>query len=132
MKLLLDANLSPRVAHILRDKALDAIHVRDHGLQRATDAQILRFARDQDLVVISEDTDFGELLATTQARRPSLVLVRSGEPLTPDDHAALLTANIPLVFDDLKLGAIVVLERSRMRVRHLPLLPRPRPSAGDP
>ncbi|MDQ3756313.1 MAG: DUF5615 family PIN-like protein [Actinomycetota bacterium] len=34
MKLLLDANLSPRLAALLNKQGNDSVHVREHGLQR--------------------------------------------------------------------------------------------------
>ena len=111
MKLLLDSNLSPRVAQLLREADLDAAHVRDHDLQHATDAVILEFARLHSLVLVSEDTDFGELLAQQRKAAPS------------SEQAAVLVANLPRLHDDLDQGAIVVIERSRLRGRRLPLLP---------
>lgn len=45
MKLLVDANLSPRVAAILRSAGHDARHVTDVGLGTASDAEILAWTR---------------------------------------------------------------------------------------
>jgi predicted nuclease of predicted toxin-antitoxin system len=95
VRLLLDANLSPRVAELLNARGFDAVHVRERGMQHARDPQILARAADEDRVLISEDTDFGALLASSEAALPSLVLLRSGEPLTPDDHARLLGEGLP-------------------------------------
>ena len=39
MKLLLDANLSPEVARLLKEAGHDAIHVADIGLLTATDPE---------------------------------------------------------------------------------------------
>lgn len=123
MKFLLDSNLSHRVAQLLCDSGLDAAHVRDKGLQHATDSVILEFARQHGLVLVSEDTDFGELLAQQRMAAPSFVLLRTYEPLTPDDQAAVLVANLPPLGTELEQGAIVVIERSRIRIRRLPVLP---------
>lgn len=89
MRFLLDSNLSHRVAQLLRDAGIEAAHVRDHGLQHATDSVILEFARQLTFVLVSEDTDFGELLARQCTVAPSFVLLRTYEPMTPDDQAAL-------------------------------------------
>jgi len=43
--------------------------------------------------------------------------------MRPDEQAAILLANLPRLRDDLEQGAIVVIERSRLRVRRLPVLP---------
>lgn len=123
MKFLLDSNLSHRVAQLLCDAGLDAVHVRDKGLQHATDLVIMEFARQHAFVLVSEDTDFGELLARQRSATPSFVLLRTYEPLTPDEQAAVLLANLPRFRADLDQGAIVVIERSRLRVRRLPVLP---------
>lgn len=116
MKFLLDSNLSHRVAQLLRDAGVDAAHVRDYDLQHATDLMILEFARQYLFVLVSEDTDFGELLARQRTVAPSFVLLRTYEPMTPDEQAAILLANLPRLRGDLDQGAIVVIERSRLRV----------------
>jgi hypothetical protein len=56
--------------------------------------------------------------------------MRTYELMTPDEQAAILLANIPRVREDLEQGAIVVIERSRLRVRRLPVLP-PIPEQRD-
>lgn len=53
---------------LMRAGGTDAEHVRDHGLQDESDLVILAFARDNRFVVVSEDTDFGELLARANRR----------------------------------------------------------------
>lgn len=42
--------------------------------------------------------------------------------LTPDQHAGLLVANLDTVGDELDTGAVVTLDRTRIRVRHLPVM----------
>ena len=54
--------------------------------------------------LVSEDTDFGELLARQRTARPSFVLLRTYEPLTPDEQAAVLLANLPRLRADLDQG----------------------------
>ncbi|MGH9247688.1 MAG: DUF5615 family PIN-like protein [Acidimicrobiales bacterium] len=123
MRLLLDQNLSRRVAALLREAGHDAAHVAERGLATAHDDAVFALAAAEDRVLISEDTDFGALLARSAARTPSFVLLRTVEPLRPDDQAALLLANLPHAARELEEGAIVVLGRGRMRVRPLPIAP---------
>lgn len=75
-------------------------------------------------MLVSEDTDFGAILALRNVDRPSVILLRSADPLTPDDQAQLLLANLPGLEEHLRVGSIVVIDRSRIRVRRLPFLPR--------
>lgn len=113
------------MAAALRAAGHDAIHVADRGLAAADDDEILALAVAERRVVISEDADFGALLARSGDRVPSFVLLRTAEPLSPDDQAALLVANLPAVEDDLEPGAVVAFRRGRLRVRRLPIAPPP-------
>ena len=121
MQLLVDANLSPRVAARLRDHGHDAVHVGDIGLLSASDEVILAHALTSGQVIVSADTDFGELLAVSGASRPSVVLLRSADRMTPDQQAAVLAANLPAVAAELDRGAAVSIARGRLRVRLLPV-----------
>ena len=121
MRLLIDANLSPKVAAALRKAGLESVHVGDVGLLTAPDPSILDYAAANALVIVSADSDFGELLAAARgATRPSVVLLRSADRLRSDQQATLLTANLA---DDLEAGAIVTIARGRMRIRSLPIVP---------
>jgi hypothetical protein len=63
------------------------------------------------------------LLAQQRMVTPSSVLLRTHEPPAPDEQAAILVTNLPRLRGELDQGAIVVIERSRLRVRRLPMLP---------
>ena len=124
MRLLVDANLSPRVAVALTKAGLESVHVYDVGLLTAPDRSILEYAAANALVIVSADSDFGELLAASRrTTRPSAVLLRSADRLAPDEQAALLAANLPVVAGDLEAGAVVTIARGRMRIRSLPIVP---------
>lgn len=70
MRLLVDANLSPRVVSSLVESGYDAVHVFDIGLADASDPVILLRAADEHRVIVSSDTDFGALLARSQSSEP--------------------------------------------------------------
>ena len=76
MRFLIDNNPSPVLADELKTAGHDAVHVRDYGLQAATDQVVLAQARGESRVLISADTDFGTLLAREGADRPSIMLIR--------------------------------------------------------
>lgn len=78
MRLLLDNNLSPQLVDLLAVQGHEVEHVRDHGLQAATDSEVMELARVRSLVLVSADTDFGRLLQLSQASGPSIVLPEAG------------------------------------------------------
>ena len=123
MKFLLDQNVSPALVGLLADADHRAEHVRDLGLREAPDDVVLAAARDADAVLISSDTDFGELLARSNANEPSMILLRRQQGRRASEIASLILANLQAVADDLASGAIVVLDDDRVRVRSLPLQP---------
>jgi predicted nuclease of predicted toxin-antitoxin system len=92
---------------VLRDGGHDAVHVADIGMLGAAGDAILADAVRSGQVIVCADTDFGELLAVSGATRPSVVLLRSADRLAPDQQAALLTANLPVVAAELDAGAVV-------------------------
>ena len=65
MKLLLDQHLSPRLREALQDMYPQPLHVRDAGLESATDAAIWEYAKERGLVIVSKDTDFRHLSPAT-------------------------------------------------------------------
>ena len=121
MRFLVDANLSPRLAASLADAGHDAVHVSDVGMSRATDTEILDMADGQDRVVVSADTDFGTLLAVSNRRGPSVLLVRFTSPRRVEQVASVVHVNLPAVAESLEAGAVVVLEDDRVRIRSLPM-----------
>ena len=121
MNYVVDANVSPRLAELLRDAGHDAVHVRDIGLRTASDDEIIDYALSTDRIVISHDTDFGTLLAYRELSKPSFILIRSSDPVDVDDQARLIVANLDAMSDDLETGAIAVFARGRLRIRRLPL-----------
>ena len=123
MRFLLDQNQSPLLVGELTVAGHDAVHVRDLGMSRATDRVILAYAVKDQRIVLSSDTDFGELLAMSNAALPSVVLLRRQGDRRAAQIASLVLANLEAVSEDLAAGAIVVLETDRVRVRHLPLRP---------
>jgi predicted nuclease of predicted toxin-antitoxin system len=79
VKLLLDENLSPKVAEILcKEDGVDACHVRDRGLLAATDGEVLERAYAEDRVVVT--CNVGDFVKLARARdlHPGVILLEDG------------------------------------------------------
>jgi len=57
-RVLVDENTSPTVADLLQDAGHDAIHVSRAFEFGASDAEIVEYARSQEAVVLTHDSDF--------------------------------------------------------------------------
>jgi hypothetical protein len=73
VKLLVDANLSPRLVPFLTQAGQDVAHVFDLGMGQADDEAILARALVEERAVLTADTDFVTMLALTGAELPSVV-----------------------------------------------------------
>lgn len=122
MRLLVDESLSDSVAHTLAEAGHDAVHVGDLDLLGAADEAVMRVAADEARVLVSADTDFGELLALNRHPGPSVVILRRS-PHRPTEQAQLLLEALPELEDSLAEGAVVSLTPGVARVRRLPIDP---------
>ncbi len=120
MKILVDMNLSPDWRGLLERDGIAAIHWSEVGDPRATDREILAWARERDCIVLTHDLDFGHLLALTHAKGPSVIQVRSQDVL-PEKIGPLVVQALHQLEERLRAGALVVIEPAKFRLRILPI-----------
>ena len=61
MRLLFDQNLAPRLVRLLDDAYPGSEHVRNVGLDEASDREVWDFARVHRFAIVSKDEDFHQL-----------------------------------------------------------------------
>jgi len=120
VKFLADMGVSMTTVGALRAHGEDVTHLREEGLSKLPDPQILEKAARDGRVVLTFDLDFGELLAAGGTTVPSVILFRLRNQ-TP----AAVTPRLMQVLDAcgqaLEEGAIVIVEEHGYRVRRLPI-----------
>ena len=102
------------------EQAHDVVHLRDQQLMKLPDADILAKARSEGRVVLTFDLDFGDLLAAAGQNLPSVVIFRLRNQ-TPSAVNPRLFSVISECRDHLERGAIIVVEETHYRIRHLPI-----------
>ena len=120
MKILLDMNLSPRWVTVLADAGISSTHWSNVGPVKAPDPEIMAYARDQGWVILTQDLDFGTILAVTHGEKPSVIQIRS-EDVSPEAAATVVIAAIRQMGAELEQGALVTVDPRRTRLRYLPL-----------
>lgn len=120
IKILVEMNLSPDWALVLRRLGWPAVHWSSVGDPRATDRTVMDWAVANKHVVFTHDLDFGVLLALTHDTGPSVIQMRARD-LLPSHLEKLVVATIRQYEADLATGALIVVDASRSRLRILPL-----------
>ena len=89
MKLLLDQNLSPRLTEALQDLFPASTHVRNEGLQNASDQAVWSHAASNGFVIVSKDSDFHHW-SFLRGAPPKIIWIRTGNCTTDEIERLLL------------------------------------------
>ena len=120
MKFLVDMALSPALAQWLAGQGHDAVHASTIGLARAPDVDILARAVGDGRIVVTADLDYPRLLALSSASNPAVILFRGGN-WSEQQAIDRLTAAFASIPEDQLSQSLVVIERTRIRRRALPI-----------
>jgi predicted nuclease of predicted toxin-antitoxin system len=112
--------ISPRIVEILSAQGHDAVHLLDQGLETMPDPHIIRKANHENRVLLTHDLDFGELMASSGSRLPSVIIfrLRNMRPERVNRHLRLAIAECQ---DALEEGAVVSVTEGQIRIRRLPI-----------
>ena len=120
LKLLIDMNLSNKLAVRLREAGYDCRRWNEIGDSSAPDTELFDWAKRNGAVVITRDLGFGGILAATQFDTPSVVQVRCEDSHSKSVFPILFQA-LQQAEEQLCQGALVVITENRLRIRALPL-----------
>ena len=120
MRFLADAGVSLQTVGFLRQLGEEVAHVRDLGLGRSLDSEIVERARADGSVVVTFDLDFGDILALGVLDKPSVIIFRLADERADSVNRRLATI-IRERRSELASGALILVEETRYRVRKLPI-----------
>ena len=120
MKFIADMGISLRTVEWLRQLGHDVVHLRDRGLQKLPDDEILTLALVEQRIVLTIDLDFAQLLAISKQTLPSVILFRLGNE-NYDEIDRRLIEVLHNCQQDLATGAIVSVNNETFRVKKLPI-----------
>lgn len=107
LKLLVDENLSPQIAVTLRAEGFDVVHVRDRGLNAASDRELFDRAFVEDRLVVTSNVGDFERLARTCQLHAGLVLIEDGT-LARDEQLRVVRAALTVMEADRAAGRDMV------------------------
>ncbi|HBC43907.1 MAG TPA: hypothetical protein DCZ88_18965 [Pseudanabaena sp.] len=120
MKLLADMGVSQTVVRSLRAIDYDAKHLREEGLQCLLDMLIIEKAKNEARVILTFDLDFGDLMAASKDKLPSVIIFRL-KNTSPQFVFNRLVNVLQNCADELTMGAVIIVSDERYRLRNLPI-----------
>lgn len=120
MRFLLNMNVPRQLGQYLTAKGHECRHVGDIGMARASDLTIVEEARSHEEAILTNDLDYGSLLAFSGEHAPSVVIFRLRNTAADNLFARMMSGWLEMERHLLQ-GAIVMLEDSALRVRSLPV-----------
>ena len=110
MKLLFDHNLSPCLVNRLGDIYPNSNHLFNLGLDTEEDSVVWQYARDNEFIIVTKDSDFSEL-TLVRGFPPKVIWIRIGNCTTNDIESLIRfhEKEIEKFHSDLSLGVLISL-----------------------
>lgn len=120
MRFLADMGISQRTISWLRQQGFDAIHLREEGLQRLPDSEVLAKAAMENRVLLTMDLDFGYLVAISQQILPGVIIFRLSDERSEMVNSRLSEVLVKCAYD-IQPGVIISVSDKAIRIRRLPI-----------
>ena len=120
MRILVDMPISPMTVNFLSGLGHEVVHAVDLGMARAADEEIIEHAKVAGMTILTEDLDFGAILAATGGIEPGVIILRVGNWRREQIESRLQRVLEELSEESFR-NSIATVERSRVRFRRLPI-----------
>lgn len=119
MQFLLDENISQSVTRSLCEAGFSVIHILDVGLNQSPDEKILVYARKHNLIVITHDKDFGNLIRLYTQRHSGVILLRFRNQ--KPENVVMHLLHFLNIYKNIKSKLIVLREDGARIISSLPI-----------
>jgi len=113
-------NLPPELSVLLSNKGVESVHWYNIGAPDSKDMDIMKYAKDNNYIVLTCDLDFSVILSVTKGQKPSIVQLRL-QAFNLKEVAELVACTVLFYINDLDNGAILTINAKKSRIRILPL-----------
>jgi len=96
MRFLFDQNISHRILKLIPEKYSDSTTVKKEGLINETDREIWEYARSNDYIIVTQDSDFNDL-NSLYGFPPKILWIRTGNLKTESIVDILINYNEEIV-----------------------------------
>lgn len=76
MRFIADMGISQTTVQWLKEQGFNAVHVRDMGMHRSSDTNIVKKAMEEGRIALTCDLDFGDIVSASGERCPSVIILR--------------------------------------------------------
>jgi predicted nuclease of predicted toxin-antitoxin system len=120
VRLVLDVNFGTDWAAALSDHGADAVHWTEVGDPRASDEEVVEWARRNRCAIVTQDKGVASRVVLRHVTAPSVIQIRNAQAMKPG-LSARVAALAKVHASDLERGAILVLDARTGNVRVRPL-----------
>jgi predicted nuclease of predicted toxin-antitoxin system len=116
-RFLIDEDLPHMLASFLLERGHPSEHVRDLNLRGSPDRQIFEAAQQRQAVLVTGDTDFGNLLRFPLGSHFGIVVVQFPSVMRTRELAGQIATTLSTLDDVAFKGSLIILEPGRLRIR---------------
>lgn len=118
MHFLVDQDVYFITTEWLREEGHDVVTAKQIGMERASDEELLKKAKDEDRLLLTRDKDFGALVFLKLEDSPGVILLRVSPQMLTEVHYELKSLFKEHKEEEFK-KLFCVVEPHRHRIRHL-------------
>ena len=117
IKFLLDANMPNSSTEIVKKSGWNAVNVRSIGMGKAEDEEIVKYAFDNNYVIITRDRGFGNIFNYPKGTHHGIVILKLPSRFTASEINMILTEFLKSIDTQNIIKLITIIELGRHRTR---------------